>query len=342
MSSNLNRQVRLHARPTGLPSDEVWAFTSEVLREPADGEFLAKILYISLDPAMRVWMNAGDTYVPGVRIGDVMRAGVLARVVKSRHPGYAVGSHVMGRLGVQEFAYSDGTDMIGQPVVPIDQPQGPLSTYLGVLGVPGLTAYFGLLEVARPSAGETVVVSGATGAVGSVVGQIARIKGCRVIGITGGPEKCRYLTETLGFDGAVDYLSGDIATDLARLCPNGIDVYFDNAGGEILDAALATLAMRARVVLCGSMSQYNTVGPVRGPENYRALVVKRARMEGIIVYDYMATYEKARAEMAGWLAEGRLLAREEVVTGLESFPEALRRMLTGAKFGKLLISLQDR
>jgi len=342
VTSHLNRQIRLHARPTGLPSDEIWDFVTETLREPANGEFVAKILYISLDPAMRVWMNSGDTYVPSIRIGDVMRASVVARVVKSRHPGHAVGSHVMGRLGVQEFAYSDGMDMIGQPVVTIDRPQGSLSNYLGVLGVPGLTAYFGLLEVGRPAAGETVVVSGATGAVGSVVGQIARIKGCRVIGITGGPEKCRYLTETLGFDGAVDYQNGDVAENLARLCPNGIDVYFDNAGGEILDAALSKLAMRARVVLCGAMSQYNNVGPVRGPANYRALLVKRARMEGIIVYDYMASYEKARAEMAGWLSEGRLIAREEMMTGLESFPEALRRTLTGTKFGKLLIRLEDR
>lgn len=341
MINNLNRQVRLRTRPIGLPADDVWEFTAEALREPADGEFVAKILYISLDPAMRVWINTGDTYVPAVRVGDVMRAGVVARVVKSRHPGYAVGSHVMGRLGVQEFAYSDGTDMIGQPIVAIDRPQGPLSSYLGVLGVPGLTAYFGLLEVGHPAAGETVVVSGATGAVGAVVGQISRIKGCRVIGITGGPEKCRYLTETLGFDGAVDYLNGDVTKNLERLCPNGIDVYFDNAGGEILDAALSQLAMRARVVLCGAMSQYNNVGPVCGPKNYRALVVKRARMEGIIVYDYMDSYEKARAEMAGWLSAGRLITREEVVTGLESFPEALRRMLTGTKFGKLLIRLED-
>ena len=194
----------------------------------------------------------------------------------------------------------------------------------------------------RPVAGQTVVVSGATGAVGSVVGQIARIEGCRVVGIAGGPEKCRYLTGTLGFDGSVDYLNDSVTESLGRLCPDGIDVYFDNAGGEILDAALSKLAMRARVVLCGAMSQYNNAGPVRGLVNYRALVAKRARMEGIIVYDYMSAYDKARAEMAGWLADGRLIAREEVMHGLESFPEALRRTLTGTKFGKLLIKLEDR
>lgn len=342
MTSTSNRQIRLRERPKGLPADTCWEFTSEPLRDPVDNEFLAQILFISLDPGMRVWMNSGDTYVPAVGIGEVMRASVVARVLKSMNSAYPAGSHVMGRLGVQEFAYSSGLDMIRQPVVSIDPPQGPLSAYLGVLGVPGLTAYFGLLEVGRPAGGETVVVSGATGAVGSVAGQIARIKGCRVVGIAGGPEKCRYLTETLGFDGAVDYLNDDVTESLGRLCPDGIDIYFDNAGGEILDAALSNLAMRARVVLCGAMSQYNDLGAVRGPVNYRALVIKRARMEGIIVYDYMSAYGRARAEMAGWLAEGRLIAREDVMHGLDSFPEALRRMLTGTKFGKLLISLEDR
>ena len=341
MAHTINRQVRLRTRPTGLPSANDWQFTSEPLREPVDGEFVSKILYISLDPAMRVWMNAGDTYVPAVAIGDVMRASVVARVIASRHPDYAMGSHVVGRLGVQEYAFSEGKDMIGQPVISLDNPQGPVSSYLGVLGVPGLTAYFGLLEVGRPVAGETVVVSGATGAVGSVVGQIARIKGCRVIGIAGGPEKCRYLIETLGFDGAVDYLNDNVQDSLARLCPNGINVYFDNAGGAILDAALSKLAMHARVVLCGAMSQYNETGPVRGPTNYRALVVKRSRMEGIIVYDYMGRYDEARTEMAHWIAEGRLIGREEIMTGLDSFPEALVRILTGTKFGKLMIRLED-
>lgn len=340
MQSTLNRQVRLRERPQGIPADTVWEFTSEPLRAPAEGEFLARHLYLSIDPAMRVWMDPSDTYVPAVGIGEVMRAGVIARVEHSRHPSFPEGSHVMGRLGVQEFAYSNGTDMIGQPLVPIQANSAALSRYLGVLGVPGLTAYFGLLAVGRPEPGQTVVVSGATGAVGSVVGQIARIKGCRVIGIAGGPEKCHYLTETLGFDGAIDYRGDEVAERLHALCPDGIDVYFDNAGGEILDTALARLALRARVVLCGAMSQYTRTGPAHGLKNYRALVARRARMEGIIVYDYMDHYDTARAEIAHWLETGRLQAREEVMYGLESFPEALRRALAGTKFGKLLIQLE--
>ncbi len=342
---SMNRQVRLRERPTGFPGPQTWEFTSTQVPEPADGQFLVRNLFISIDPAMRVWLNAADSKVvhvtAAINIGDVMRASVIGRVTDSRYPGFKVGDLVAGRLGVQEYALCDGSDMIGQPVLRIAPGTATPSAYLGVLGVPGLTAYFGMLDVGRPQPGETVVVSGATGAVGSVAGQVARIKGCSVVGIAGGPEKCRYLVETLGFDAALDYKTPDVAAHLAAACPKGIDVYFDNAGGDILDAALAHLAVRARVVLCGSMTQYTTTGPVVGPANYRALLLKRARMEGFIVYDYADRYEAGRAELAGWLADGSLIAREHVMQGIESFPEALNRALAGDKSGKLLIRLAD-
>lgn len=341
MTALVNHQVRLAAHPTGIPGPETWRFTSEPVPEPAEGEFLAKVLCIAMDPAMRVWLNAGDSYVKHVGLGEVMRASVVATVIASRHPGFATGDLVAGRLGVQEYAISSGVDMIGQAMVKIPKGAAHPSAYLGVLGVPGLTAYFGLLDVGRPEAGQTVVVSGATGAVGSVAGQIARIKGCRVVGIAGGPDKCAYLTEVLGFAGAVDYQAGDVSGQLARLCPDGIDIYFDNVGGEILDAALTRLALRARVVLCGAVSQYSATGPAAGPANYRNLLIKRARMEGFVLYDYAARYEEARAELARWLADGSLIAREEVMEGLDSFPEAMRRMLTGSKTGKLLVHLAE-
>ncbi|RYX92195.1 MAG: NADP-dependent oxidoreductase [Comamonadaceae bacterium] len=350
----LNRQVRLKERPTGMPDAGTWTFTETPVPVPKDGEFAVKNLFISIDPAMRVWLNAPGSEVvhvtAAINIGDVMRASVIGRVTTSRHVDFMEGDLVAGRLGVQEYAVCNGFDMIGQAVVPVTahipgMPGAagtvPASAYLGVLGVPGLTGYFGLLDVGKPQPGETVVVSGATGAVGSVAGQVARIKGCRVVGIAGGPEKCRLLVETLGFDAAVDYRAGNVEAQLAAACPKGIDVYFDNTGGQILDAALANLAVRGRVVMCGSMSQYTTTGPVVGPANYRSLLLKRGRMEGFIVYDYATQYEAARAELSGWLADGSLIAREDVMEGIDSFPRALNRVLAGEKFGKLLIRLTD-
>ncbi len=342
MSTLMNRQVRLNERPKGMPGPETWRFTSEPVAAPEQGKFLAQVLCIAMDPAMRVWLNEGNSYVRHVGLGEIMRASVAAVVLESKHPDYAAGDLVAGRLGVQQYAISDGTDMIGEPLVRI--PKGSKvepSAYLGVLGVPGLTAYFGLLEIGRPEPGQTVVVSGATGAVGSVVGQIARIKGCRVIGVAGGADKCAYLTDSLHFDGAVDYKAGDIAGQLARLCPDGIDVYFDNVGGDVLDAALSQLAMRARVVICGAASQYAATGPTKGPSNYRALMIKRARMEGFILYDFASRYDEARRALTGWVLDGSMIGREETMKGLDSFPEAMTRMLTGDKTGKLVIRLTD-
>lgn len=343
MSGALNRQVRLRERPVGMPGPGTWSFTTEPVPEPGDGQFLVRNLFLSIDPAMRVWLNAPDSGVvhvtASIALGAVMRASVIGQVAASRHRGFREGDLVAGRLGVQEWAASDGTDMIGQPVLAIPAHGAPASAYLGVLGIPGLTAYFGLLDVGRPQPGQTVVVSGATGAVGSVAAQIARIQGCRTVGIAGGPDKCRYLRETLGLDGAADYRAPDFEAQLAAATPDGIDVYFDNAGGDVLDAALARLAVRARVVMCGSMSQYTGTGKVVGPSNYRALLNKRARMEGFIVYDYADRYEAARAELAGWLAEGRIVAREQVLDGIDSFPQALNLALAGDKLGKLLVRL---
>jgi NADPH-dependent curcumin reductase CurA len=291
-------------------------------------------MYISLDPAMRGWMNDARSYVPPVGIGEVMRAGGVGRVVASRHPDFAVGNNVSGVFGVQDYALSDG-----RGVVRVSAETAPLPKYLSMLGMPGMTAYFGLLDIGRPVEGETVVVSAAAGAVGQVVGQIAKIRGCRVVGIAGGEEKCRFIVDDLGFDAAVDYKNEDVRAVLRERCPDRVNVYFDNVGGEILDTVLTRLARHARIVICGSISQYNNEGPARGPANYMALLVDRARMEGFLVFDYAKRYPEAAKEMAGWMAEGRLKSVEDMVTGMEQFPATLLRLYSGANFGKLILSV---
>ncbi len=332
--ASVNRQWRLAARPKGLPVLTDWEYRSDPVPEPGEGEFLVRVLYISLDPAMRGWMNDGRSYVPPVGLGEVMRAGGLGQVVASKHPQFKTGEHVVGVFGVQDFAISDG-----RGVIPVAGDAAPLVLYLSALGMPGMTAYFGLLEIGRPVAGETVVVSSAAGAVGQVVGQIARIKGCRVVGIAGGAEKCRFIVEELGFDAAVDYKNEDVRAALRERCPDRVDVYFDNVGGEILDIVLTRLARHARIVLCGSISQYNNQGPALGPSNYMALLVDRARMEGFLVFDYAQRYAEAAQEMAGWIAEGRLKSVEHVVDGMEHFPETLLKLYSGENFGKLILSV---
>jgi hypothetical protein len=329
-----NRQFRLAARPVREPDRSNWTFTTEPVPEPTEGQIQVKVLYLSLDPAMRGWMNDAKSYVPPVGIGEVMRALGLGRVLASKHPKFAVGDFVTGTFGIQEYAVSDG-----RGVVKVD-PKAGLTIYLAALGMTGLSAYFGLLDVGQVKAGDTVVVSGAAGAVGSVVGQIARIKGARAVGLAGGPEKCRFLTEELGFDAAIDYKSADLRKALKAACPNGVNVYFDNVGGEILDVVLAQLARSARVVLCGAISQYNA-GAVRGPANYLSLLVNRARMEGFIVFDYAHRYGEALQELAGWVASGQLKSREEVVEGFETFPEALLRLFAGQNTGKLVLKVAE-
>jgi len=331
-----NRQFRLAARPVGLPRRSDWTMTEEPARDPADGEVLIKVLYLSLDPAMRGWMNEGKSYIPPVAIGDVMRAGGIGRVLASRDPGLAVGDYVSGVPGVQEYA-----TLPARQLTRVDPRVAPLPVWLGTLGMPGLTAYFGLLEIGKPQPGQTVVVSGAAGAVGSVVGQIAQIKGCRAVGIAGGADKCRYLVDELGFDAAVDYKAGDVKKGLKEHCPKGIDVYFDNVGGDILDAALTQLARNARIVICGAISQYNSTQPVKGPANYLSLLVNRATMTGMVVFDYAGRYAEGVREMAGWMAAGRLKSREDIVAGFDTFPETLLRLFSGENTGKLVLKLAD-
>jgi len=334
--SALNHQFRLAARPLGLPKRSDWALTEEPAPEPCAEEFLVKILYISLDPAMRGWMNEGPSYVAPVGIGEVMRAGAVGRVISSKHPGFAEGDHVYGRFGVQEYAVSKGDG-----VTKVDPSQAPLPVFLGTLGLPGMTAYFGLLDIGKPRAGQTVVVSGAAGAVGMVAGQIARIHGCRVVGIAGGPEKCRYLVAEIGFDAAIDYKTEDVRKALRQQCANGIDVYFDNVGGDILDAALANLGRHARIVICGAISQYNNTTPVKGPSNYLSLLVERASMTGMVVYDYADRYHDAKSAIAGWLAAGKLKSREDIVAGFATFPETLLKLFAGENFGKLVLQVAE-
>ena len=331
----VNHQFRLAARPFGLPKPGDWNFSSEPVAEPQEGQVLIQILYISLDPAMRGWMNDAKSYIEPVKLGDVMRAGGLGRVLSSKNPNFAAGEYVTGMFGVQEYAISEGRGLIR-----VDANAAPLPLYLSTLGMTGMTAYFGLLEVGRPKPGDTVVVSGAAGAVGAVVGQIAKIKGCRAVGIAGGPEKCAYLTRELGFDAAIDYKNQDLRVALTRNCPAGIDVYFDNVGGTTLDSVLTRISRGARIVICGAISQYNNTTPVQGPSNYLSLLVNRARMEGMLVFDYASRYAEAAREMAAWIAEGKLVSREHVVEGLEAFPDALLKLFRGENLGKLMLKVR--
>ena len=336
MSDIINHQIRLAARPVGLPKHSDWKFTEEKLAQPAEGQFLVKIQYLSLDPAMRGWMNEGKSYIPPVGIGEVMRAGAVGKIIASRHPKFAVGDHVVGTFGVQEYALSDG-----KGVNKVDPKLAPLPVYLGTLGMPGMTAYFGLLDVGALKDGDTVVVSGAAGAVGTVVGQIAKIKGCRVVGIAGGADKCAWLVKDLGFDAAIDYKSEDLKKALREHCPQGIDVYFDNVGGDILDAALTQLARGARIVICGAISQYNNTTPVKGPSNYLSLLVNRASMKGMVVFDYADRYAEGAREMAGWMMAGKLKSREDIVEGLQTFPETLLKLFSGENTGKLVLKVSE-
>ena len=329
-----NRLFRLAARPVGLPTAADFTYTEEPVPEPGDGQLLVEVEYLSLDPAMRGWMNDARSYIPPVKLGEVMRALGAGRVAASRHPGFAVGDHVTGVFGVQSHALSDG-----RGVTKVDPALAPLPVWIGTLGMPGMTAYFGLFDIGKPRPGQTVVVSGAAGAVGSVVGQIARIEGARAVGIAGGPDKCRYLTEELGFDAAVDYKAGDVKPALRAACPQGIDVYFDNVGGDILDAALTQLARNARVVICGAISQYNATTAVKGPANYLSLLVNRASMTGMVVFDYADRYAEAARAMLGWMQAGKLRSREDVAVGLENFPDALLRLFRGENLGKLVLKI---
>jgi NADPH-dependent curcumin reductase len=334
---SMSRQWRLAARPVGKIRDPDFDLVEVPVPEPADGQFVLAVSHISLDPAMRGWMNAARSYVPPVEIGEVMRALTLGRVIDSRNDKFAVGDLVHGTFGVTEHALSDGAG-----VPKISPAEGiSLSAYLGILGMTGMTAYFGLLDVGRLQAGETVLVSGAAGAVGTTVGQIAKAKGARVVGIARGAEKCKMLTNELHFNAAVDYKHGDLKNELRQHTPNRIDVFFDNVGGEILNQGLTRLARGARVVICAAVSQYNAVDTVTGPSNYLELLVSRASMTGFVVFDYADRYPEAVAEMSRWLSEGRLHSIEDTVRAdIDAFPAMLERLFTGENTGKLVLELQ--
>ena len=332
--TSINRQVRLAARPSGLPRASDWGVTSEPVPAAGPGQFVVAISHLSIDPAMREWMNAGASYIPPVEVGAVMRAGAIGQVTSSERPGFSVGDYVYGAFGVQEYAISDG-----QGVIKLDATLAEPTTYLCALGVTGLTAYFALLDVGRIQAGDTVVISGAAGAVGSVAGQIAKLKGCRVIGIAGGQDKCRALLAEFGFDAAIDYKSENVRTALREHAPDGVDVYLDNVGGAVLDAVLSRLARGARIIICGAVSQYNA-GRVQGPANYLMLLVARASMTGMVVFDYEDRYPEALAELARWLREGRLVSREHIVHGsVSDFPDVLLMLFAGHNTGKLILAL---
>jgi NADPH-dependent curcumin reductase CurA len=332
--SQINQQVRLAARPAGLPTASDWTVTSAPVPAAGRGQFVVAISHLSIDPAMRGWMNEARSYIAPVQVGAVMRAGAIGRVTASEHPEFAVGDHVYGAFGTQEYALSDGTG-----VTKLDTSAAAPTAYLGVLGMPGLTAYFGLLDVGRIREGDTVVISGAAGAVGSVAGQIAKLKGCTAIGIAGGPEKCRTVLEEFGFDAAIDYKNQDLRAALRQHAPDGIDVYFDNVGGETLDTVLTRLARGARIIISGAVSQYNAQR-VHGPANYLGLLVARASMTGMLVFDYADRFPGAVAELAQWLGEGRLVAREHIVHGtVTDFPNVLTMLFTGENTGKLILAL---
>ncbi|MCI8212048.1 NADP-dependent oxidoreductase [Pseudomonas sp. S25] len=334
MSTQTNRQFLLAKRPVGEASREDFTYQEVPVGELNSGQILVRNHYLSLDPAMRGWMNEGKSYIAPVGLGEVMRALGVGEVVGSQNDQFAVGDFVQGALGVQDY-------FLGEPkgFYKVDPNLAPLPRYLSALGMTGMTAYFALLDVGAPQSGDTVVISGAAGAVGSVAGQIAKLKGCRVIGIAGGKQKCESLINELGFDGVIDYKSEDVLAGLKRECPNGVSVYFDNVGGDILDAVLSRLAPKARVVICGAISQYNNTSPVKGPSNYLSLLVNRARMEGFVVMDYASKFAAAGQEMAGWMAQGKLKSREDIVDGLETFPETLQRLFKGENFGKLVLKV---
>jgi NADPH-dependent curcumin reductase CurA len=331
-----NKQLLLRKRPFGLPAKDTWELVENNLPEPMEGEFLIQCEYISLDPAMRGWINDTKSYIEPVRINDVMRAGGVGKVIASKHPDFKEGDFVYGQTGVQQYVISDGRDYHK-----INPNLAPLPVYTSSLGMTGMTAYFGILEVGELKEGDSVLVSGAAGAVGSVVGQIAKIKNCKVIGIAGGAEKCKYLINELGFDAAIDYKNDDIKAKLKEYFPKGIDVYFDNVGGEILDLALGRLALHARIVICGAISQYNNTTPIKGPSNYLSLLVNRASMKGMVVFDFAKDYGKASKQLGQWMMEGKLKSKEDIYEGIENFYETFLKLFSGEKLGKLVLKVSE-
>ncbi len=332
----MNKQLLLKKRPVGLPTKDTWGLVETEIPTPGDGELLLQLEYISLDPAMRGWLNDVRSYIPPVQIDEVMRAGAVGKVIESNHADFKVGDYLYGHPGVQQYAVTDG-----KGYHKVDASLAPLPVYTGTLGMPGMTAYFGILEVGELKEGDAVLVSGAAGAVGSVVGQIAKIKNCKVIGIAGGAEKCQYLIDELGFDGAIDYKNQDVKAEIKKHFPKGIDVYFDNVGGDILNHALGRLAMRARIVICGAISQYNNTTPVKGPSNYLSLLVSRGTMRGMVVFDHAKNYGTAAKQMGQWMMEGKLKSKEDINVGIENFHETFLKLFSGEKMGKLVLKVSE-
>ena len=330
--TDINRQFLLAARPIGMVKETDLEYTETPIPEPGDGEILIRTSFISLDPSMRGQMENRADYVAPLQIGDVMRAGGTGEVIASNNETYPVGTLVQGTFGMQDYVVSDGKSVPFRPFTGVTPEEA-----LGVLGGTGMTAYFGLLDLGEPKEGDVVVISGAAGATGSVAGQIAKIKGCTVYGMAGSDEKCAWLVDDLGFDAAINYKTQDVAEELDRLCPNGMNIYFDNVGGEILDICLARIAMNARVVICGGISRYNAEGPIPGPKNYFNLVFRRARMEGFIVLDYAARFPEAVAEMRGWMDSGQLKQSKTVIDGFAELPKALIQLFEGVNTGKLMV-----
>jgi NADPH-dependent curcumin reductase CurA len=330
-----NRQVKLAQRPVGLPQRTDFTLADGPVPEPKDGEILVKSRYVSLDPAMRGWMSDARSYVPPVALGAVMRGYAAGHVETSRHPQFKAGDAVVGVLGVQQYAVAKG-----EHVDKVDTSAAPLSHWLGGLGMTGRTAYFGLIDVLQPKPGETVVVSAASGAVGSIVGQIAKIKGCRTVGIAGGGAKCKAVVEELGFDACVDYKSGRLAENLHAACPDGVDAYFENVGGDILDTMLLQMRPFGRICVCGLISSYSDTGPTPGPRNMRAILTQRLKMQGMIVSDWKNRFPEAREALLAWYRDGKLKLREDIRTGgLDAFPETLNLLYTGGNNGKLLLEV---
>jgi NADPH-dependent curcumin reductase CurA len=332
---SVNRQVVLAARPVGYPKESDFGLLEKTIPAPGPGQMIIRIIYLSLDPYMRALMSAREPHSRALQIGDLMTGGTVGKVIQSNHPGYVKGDIVEGMLGWQQYAVSDGKGLCK-----VDPQIAPISTALGILGMPGLTAYFGLLEIARPKPGETVVISGAAGAVGSAAGQIARIQGCRVVGIAGSDAKINYMVGELGFDAAFNYRSIENYYEaLHEICSEGIDVYFDNVGGSLSDAVFRLLRPGARVAVCGQISQYNLEAHETGPRLLGALLASQARAEGFLVTQFAERHAEARSQMTRWLNEGKLKYREDIVDGIENAPRAFIGMLNGRNMGKQLVKL---
>lgn len=337
MKHHMNQQWRLVSRPVGLIKESDFQWTEETLPVPGDGELLVRIIYLSLDPAIRGWVNDVKSYMPPVALGEVMRGIALGVVEQSSHPKFKTGELVQGLLGWQTHALSDGSGLARLP----REGASDLTAYLGLLSMVGPTAYFGLLDVGKPRAGDTLVVSAAAGAVGSVVGQIGKIKGCRVVGIAGSDEKCRWITETLGFDAAINYKTENVRGQLKKHCPQGIDVFFDNVGGAILDSVLTRINVKARIVICGLISQYNAQKPVPGPYHFSTILTQRARVQGFVIGDYLDRIQEAVADLKKWLDQGKIQFRVHVVEGLEKAPQAVNMLFDGSNEGKLMVKVSE-